>query len=334
MKMFKNKFLALAFVVTLALVGGLSLKTEALTTSIDINLVGCASGGAYNTITGALCPTSTTMNPPALGVLPVGCDLGVGTVYSPTTGESCSINGVTITPPIAMFYPWDAYGCKAGSPYSMTTGNKCAGATISVSDICAKNSTNPACQVITPLPPVYNCNNSTTDVKCANPIKLPPIDCTVAKNAECANAGMGSTVGPLPPVKVDCMVAKNADCAKANMSSTAGTPAKPVNGVCPTGTDKVYNADTGELMYCKAHLPVFTNLPEKIISSTDDMKALQAALNNALAAKLSVKLTVDGKSGAMTRAAIKMFQAQVGIKADGKVGSITLGKLRASMPAL
>lgn len=222
------KFSIGAIVAMLALFGMFS-QVSAMTTSAGTSTQasGCVSGAKYNTITGALC-ADATMNPPALGVLPVGCDLGVGTVYSPETGESCSIGGTTITPPIVMMPPWDMYGCKAGSPYSMTTGNKCVGFTVTSSATGSTSSSS-----TTPLPPGY--------------------DCTVAKNAQCAN-----------------------------------------------------------------------------ISSTTDVAGIQVALNKILGSKLQAQLSTDGKMGARTRAAIKLFQLQAGITADGKVGPITLAKLRAS----
>jgi len=182
------KFSIGTVIATLAIFGMFS-QVSALTTSSDTQASGCASGAIYNTITGAAC-TDVVMNPPALGVLPVGCDLGVGTVYSPETGESCSINGVTITPPIVMMYPWDAYGCKAGSPYSMTTGNKCAGFSTS----SGATSTSDVCE-----PGVMY--STKTGTKC--PLPLPPVyDCMTAKNAYCA--GISNASGLTLPVNGAC----------------------------------------------------------------------------------------------------------------------------------
>lgn len=276
MKILKNEILVGSVVATLALFGFLSMnRVEAMMTSAGSTTVdGCASGAMYNTITGAAC-ADVVMNPPALGVLPVGCDLGVGTVYSPETGESCSINGVAITPPIVMVYPYDAYGCKAGSPYSMTTGAKCAGFSTSggftsTTDVCG-------------LGVMYN---TKTGAKCSTPTTMPPVSSNgcgygamydTTTGAKCS--GNSGVITPLPPV-YDCTMAKNAGCA---------------------GT----------------------------ISSTSDVAGIQAALNRILGSKLSATLTVDGKLGAKTAAAVKLFQAQVGIAVDGKVGPITLGKLNA-----
>ncbi len=285
-KKLKNKVLAIAFIVAFVFLGSFSMRAEALTSSADINLVGCASGSAYNTITGKLC-VDAVMNPPALGVLPYGCDLGVGTVYSPETGESCSVGGVTITPPIAMFYPWDANGCKAGSPYSMTSGNKCSAG-------------------IVPMPPVSidGCKtgsafSTVTGSKCASVTPLPPV-----YNNDCANGAMFSTstgtkcsgITPMPPVS-DCTTAKNASCG-----GTANTP--------PTWIPPVKISTA---------------------SSVDDVKALQASLNKALGAKLSVALSVDGKLGLNTKKAIMMFQKGMNISADGVAGPVTLGKLKTSV---
>ena len=62
-------------------------------------------------------------------------------------------------------------------------------------------------------------------------------------------------------------------------------------------------------------------------SSTSAVKALQTALNKAL----SITLTVDGKWGAKTTAAVKKFQTWAKITADGKVGPVTSAKLNASV---
>lgn len=286
------KFSIGTFIATLAIFGLFS-QASALTTSSNTQTSGCASGAMYNTITGAAC-ADVVMNPPALGVLPVGCDLGVGTVYSPETGESCSVGGVTITPPIAMFYPWDAYGCKQGSPYSMTTGNKCAGFSTS----SGSTSTTDACE-----PGVMY--STKTGVKCAG------------------------YISPLPPV-YDCTVAKNAYCA--GMTNTIKT--SPVNNVCADGTVKMYDTSTGK-PYCAsttANTPPTWIPPAKITigSSISDIMSLQDFLNRALGSKLDVALVKDGKWGARTTAAVRLFQAQAGIAVDGKVGPITLEKLRTS----
>ncbi len=111
----KNKFFAGAFIAAFAVIGALASSTHAFTTSAGTN--------SNTTLS-----SDTTMNPPILGYVPVGCDYGVGTVYSPLTGESCSVNGVTVTPPIVMMPPYDANGC-GGGPYSITTGITCPGAT-------------------------------------------------------------------------------------------------------------------------------------------------------------------------------------------------------------
>ncbi len=254
LKTLKNKVFIGAFIATLAVFGVLSYKAEALTTSAN-----------------------TT-------VLPVGCDLGVGTVYSPETGESCSVGGVTITPPIVMMPPYDAYGCKAGSPYSMTTGNKCAGVTP------------------TPLPPIYYDDG-----------------CTLGAMYNISTGKKCVSITPVPPI-YDCSTAKNAYCAGIT---------NPVNGVCADGTVKMYNTGTG-VAYCTTTTPP-TWIPPVKISSTSDVAGIQNALNKSLGIRLSAYLATDGKMGPKTVAAVRMFQAQVGIAVDGKVGPVTLGKLNASV---
>lgn len=290
------KFSIGAGVAMLALFGMFS-QASALTTSVDINLVGCASGSAFNTITGKPC-VDATLNPPALGVLPYGCDLGVGTVYSPMTGESCSIGGVTITPPIVMMPPYDANGCKPGGPYSMTTGMTCPGMTpTSVSGSGSVSTSGCGAGMM---------YSTTTGAQCPSSSSSTGYDCTVAKNAYCAGT---STTTP---------------------ASTGLT--LPVNGACADGTVKMYNTSTGAA-YCTTKTIPPTWIPQVRItptSSASDVMALQASLNRALVGKLAIALVVDGKWGMKTTEAVKMFQAQAGIAADGKVGPITSAKLNAS----
>jgi peptidoglycan hydrolase-like protein with peptidoglycan-binding domain len=57
------------------------------------------------------------------------------------------------------------------------------------------------------------------------------------------------------------------------------------------------------------------------------IQVLQAALNQVL----KLTLTVDGKWGAKTTAAVKQFQTAAKITVDGRVGPITSGKLNASL---
>lgn len=265
-KIFKSNFIFTSLVLALALFVSIVTNASAMTTSVT------SSG-------------DTTMNPPALGVIPLGCDLGVGTVYSPETGESCSIKGgATITPPIVMMPPWDMYGCKVGSPYSMTTGNKCAPKTSVDSGSGAICPTGVKCSSITPLPPVY--------------------DCTTAKNSTCGGA-INPT--PLPPVYD--------------------------NDVCIDGTVKSLDS-TGKPYCTKTIDGVVKTMPTLIlpirVATTTDMKAVQKALNSALKDKLSTSISTDGKQGPKTRAAIKLFQKSVGLKADGLIGPKTLEKLKAS----
>ena len=55
---------------------------------------------------------------------------------------------------------------------------------------------------------------------------------------------------------------------------------------------------------------------------TDKIRAIQAALN-----RLGNHLGVDGKYGPATEAIVKVFQANRGLTADGKVGPVTWGRL-------
>ncbi len=188
-----NKILKFSVGIFVALVAVTSFASyaNAMTTSAS----SCAQGAAYDTVTGKAC-ADVTMNPPVLGYVPYGCDYGVGTVYSPETGESCSVNGVTITPPIVMMPPYDAYGCKVGSPYSMTTGAKCAGYTTSTS-----GATSASANGCTPGA-MYS---TTTGAKCTTTSSSSAYDCTVAKNAYCAGMSSTTTTTPpawIPPVKI------------------------------------------------------------------------------------------------------------------------------------
>ena len=63
----------------------------------------------------------------------------------------------------------------------------------------------------------------------------------------------------------------------------------------------------------------FGKLVMKNGSKGDSVKELQKFLND----KLGLKLTADGKLGAKTVAAIKKWQKENGLKADGVVGPKT-----------
>lgn len=262
-KIFKSNFFFASLVLALAVFVSITTNASAMTTSV--------SGSS-----------DSTMNPPALGVLPLGCDLGVGTVFSPETGESCSVKGTTITPPIVMMPPFDMYGCKMGSPYSMTTGNKCVPKT-------SVDGTGVVCP---------------TGVNCTGGVK--PVDCTVAKNSACANRD----------------------------DSRKETEIDHDNNICIDGTIKTVDSTTGKPS-CTINVGgVIKTMPPLVmpmrVSSTDDMKIVQKALNSALKDKLSTSISTDGKHGPKTRSAIKMFQKSVGLKADGFIGPKTLEKLKAS----
>ena len=240
LKTLKNKVFIAAFIATLAVFGVLSYKAEALTTSAN-----------------------TT-------VLPVGCDLGVGTVYSPETGESCSVNGVTITPPIVMMPPYDAYGCKAGSPYSMTTGNKCAGAT-TTSDLatgCSKGaiyntSTGAKCVSITPVPPVY--------------------DCTTAKNAYCA--------GNITPV--------NGVCADGTVKMYDTGTGKPYCTTPPTWMPPVKLSSTSDVAGIQNALNRILGI-RLAASLTADGKIGPRTIAAIKLFQLQAGITADGKVGPIT----------------------------------
>ncbi len=285
------KFSIGAFVATLAIFGMFS-QVSAFTTSSDTTASGCASGAMYNTITGAAC-TNVTMDPPALPWIPYGCDLGVGTVYSPETGESCSVGGVTITPPIVMVYPWDVYGCKAGSPYSMTTGAKCAGFNTSTSV-----TTISGCE-----PGVMY--DTRTGAKCAGYIQpIPQVyDCMTAKNAFCAGVMGSAYTMPVNDVCVNGSI-RRYNTVTGVAYCSGGTTTTPPTWVPPIRVN--------------------------IYSSASDIMALQTSLNRALVGKLAIALVVDGRWGMKTTEAVKIFQAQAGIAVDGKVGPITSAKLSAS----
>jgi hypothetical protein len=66
-------------------------------------------------------------------------------------------------------------------------------------------------------------------------------------------------------------------------------------------------------------------------SSVDSIMALQLALNKALGSELAVALKADGKWGAKTTNAIKMFQKASKLKSDGKVGLKTSAALNSSI---
>ena len=271
MKITKNQFFLGSLIAVLAVFALVSTKVSA-TTSL--------SGSS-----------DSTMNPPALGVMPVGCDLSVATVYSPQTGESCSINGVAITPPIVMMPPYDMYGCKVGSPYSMLTGNKCSGV------------------IITPLPPIYN-----NDV-CAKGAIF-----STATGARCSSLNGTGGVKPTPtptspPIRIEGCVGANVFSTVSGKSCSDITPLPPI-----------YDCTIAKNAYCGGT----SNTPPIVIVS-NDIRSIQYALNSALGTDLSVALKVDGQTGVNTRAAIKLFQNKVGLQADGIIGPLTLEKLRASI---
>jgi hypothetical protein len=151
-----------------------------------------------------------------------------------------------------MMPPWDMYGCKMGSPYSMTTGNKCVPKTSVDSGSNTNCPTGVKCSNITPLPPVY--------------------DCTTAKNSTCGGA-INPT--PLPPVY------DNDVCIDGTMVRDVDSKGRPY---CTKTVDGVVKT-----------MPTLA-LPIKKVSSTDDMKAVQKALNSALKDKLSTPIGTDGKS--------------------------------------
>lgn len=301
MKTLKNKFFLGSLVAVLAIFALVSTKASAMTTS--------TSGSS-----------DTTMNPPALGVLPVGCDLGVGTVYSPETGESCSIKGgATITPPIVMMPPYDINGCKPGSPYSMTTGNKCAGNQLTTS---VTNNSNPLCHYYP----------SGEIMVCAGAPITPVNGCTSGAIFSTTTGTKCSDIKPMPPI-MDCTIAKNSDCANMMGMLATSVSAKYANDICIDGTVK--NVDSTGRPYCITTIDgAIKSSPTLVlpvqISSTSDMRAVQKALNSALRDKQPVALSTDGKTGPRTRAAIKLFQKSVELKADGIIGPRTLLKLRAS----
>jgi len=68
-------------------------------------------------------------------------------------------------------------------------------------------------------------------------------------------------------------------------------------------------------------------------SGSSAVMALQAALNKALASNTFVALSADGKWGAKTTAAVKMFQAWAHLTADGKVGPKTSAALNTATGA-
>ena len=61
--------------------------------------------------------------------------------------------------------------------------------------------------------------------------------------------------------------------------------------------------------------------------SRDYIKWVQQSLNQIM----GLKLAVDGTTGAQTRSAIRSFQQQKGLKADGVVGSSTEAALKAAL---
>jgi peptidoglycan hydrolase-like protein with peptidoglycan-binding domain len=68
-------------------------------------------------------------------------------------------------------------------------------------------------------------------------------------------------------------------------------------------------------------------MPPVRVNSTTDIKGIQALLNNIL----GLDLSVDGRAGAKTREAVKIFQRKAGLSADGIVGPKTMAKLNASV---
>lgn len=287
-KILKNKFFIGVLVAVLA-VFTFSLDANALVAINTTSATDVCPDGSYDTSTGLPCGT---MNPPILGVLellPYGCDLGVGTVYSPETGQSCSINGVSVTPPIVMMPPYDANGCKAGSPYSMLTGNKCSTSVTTTGGLSAGVCTNGALF------------NIITGVKCSN-----------------ISTGSDISINPQNTIPVKQVVIDG--CTGVNKFST--TTGQPCSGMAINPRPMEYDCNVAKNAYC-AGLQ---------ITSTSDIKGIQAILNSVLGSDLPVALTVDGKRGPRTIAAIKMFQKKAGLSSiDGIVGIRTMAKLNASI---
>jgi hypothetical protein len=172
------------------------------------------------------------------------------------------------------------------------------------------------------------------------------------------NKCSSSNVIPLPPVYIDT-------CTTGAVFSTATgqkcsdlyrVPPDPVDEVCLAGSIKMYSTTTGK-PYCgdttvttpptwvppvKIDGCIGTNIfstvtgqscsdlilmPPVRVNSTTDIKGIQALLNNIL----GLDLSVDGRAGAKTREAVKIFQRKAGLSADGIVGPKTMAKLNASV---
>ncbi len=109
---------------------------------------------------------------------------------------------------------------------------------------------------------------------------------------------------------------------------------------CPTGG--VYDVATGKKCTIWAQASVTTNTANGSVTTTvtisksvgkgspkSEIMKLQAALNKAL----KIALKEDGIWGGKTMAAIKQFQAQAKLSADGKVGPMTSAALNAAVSA-
>ena len=209
-------------------------------------------------------------------------------------------------------------GCDTpGAAYSPVTGESCSTKGVAItppiaffppytSDGCGpvgpySISTGLMCKGLTPLPPVYTdgCKDATgvstiTGVKCESITPMPPVkidDCLYNKNC------VKGDLVPMPPV-YNCEYAKNKECGSID------------------GTHPIFSS--ADKMIKKS-------------SSVDDVRAIQAALNKSLKTSLKATLSEDGKWGAKTTEAIKMFQKWAKLKVDGKVGPKTLEKMKASV---
>jgi hypothetical protein len=295
--------------------------------SVSAEDLGCAGGSTYSSTTGALCDTTPIQSGSGGALvgtpipqetntnLPDGCISNSG--FSSTTGASCNIS--TVVPD-----PTKPYldGCTSYAGFSSTTGSPCDG----------------SAKPIYPYEPecLSSQGYSTTTGLCNTFVRLNP---TIIPGCT-STLGVSSTTG----VSCDSTPSYPSGCySYAGFSSTTGLACD--GSTTPSITPVVNSSGTGYV----STIPAATNIsntnasitsspntdtilpsqtstppPTCTVSSTlrigskgDDVACLQSLIG----------LVSDGKFGLRTQIAVKAFQANAGLKADGVVGPKSIAAL-------